>query len=430
MWRSVVFSVPRRLDLQLVCTARTPISYMCQIWPVLPISVRAFGSEAETANIFGALFHNDLVREICIKHTRDSALDLLAVALGRPFPELIHVELSLPPHISTASGLPDSFLGGSAPRLQSLSLDGISFPALPKLLLSATNLARLILSDIPPSGYISPEMMVDCLSSLTGLERLCIEFQSETYLDPETRPPPPLTRTVLPVLSSLTFLGVFEYWDHPYTHIDFPVLEYAELQFWDPVILEASDLAPFICRTESFEVLNQAYLLLDNGSIDVTLSTRKGTGSGVSRMFEAMLRINRDVVGWQLWQQTQACCRSPPPSTSELEWFDIPEEDDLSPNELLLYKDDISNGGWLELLGFLTAVENLYLPEGLAQLIAPALQEVAREGVTGILPALQNLFVDKLQPSGPLQEAIGEFVAARQHSGHPVAVQRWVRGKG
>jgi len=429
-WRSIVFSVPRRLDLQLVCTARTPVWDMWKIWPALPISIIAFGSEAETANILGALFHNDRVREICIKHAWDSALYLLAVALGRPFPELMHVELSLSPRNPTASDLPDSFLGGSAPRLRSLSLAGVPFPALLKLLSSTANLTRLILSDIPPSGYISPEMMVDCLSSLTGLERLCIEFRCETHPDPASRRPPPLTPTVLPVLSSLTFLGVSEYWDRLFTQIDFPVLEYAELSFWDPVIFDTSHLAPFIRRTEPFEVLNQAYLLFDKGAINVTLSTRKGTGSGVSRMFEATLRMNWVGVGWQLWLQTQACCQSPPPSTSELEWFDIPEQDDLSPDELLWYKDDISNGGWLELLCILTAVENLYLPEGLAQCLAPALQRATREGVTGMLPALQNIFIDRLQPSGPLQEAIGEFVAGRQHSGHPVAVQRWVRGKG
>ncbi len=44
-----------------------------------------------------------------------------------------------------------------------------------------------------------------------------------------------------------------------------------------------------------------------------------------------------------------------------------------------------------------------------------------------VLPALQKDFVKSLDPSesGPIQEAIGKFVAARELSGHPTAVQRW-----
>jgi hypothetical protein len=33
--------------------------------------------------------------------------------------------------------------------------------------------------------------------------------------------------------------------------------------------------------------------------------------------------------------------------------------------------------------------------------------------------------LEELKPSGPVQEAIGQFVAARQLLGHPVAVSRW-----
>jgi len=38
--------------------------------------------------------------------------------------------------------------------------------------------------------------------------------------------------------------------------------------------------------------------------------------------------------------------------------------------------------------------------------------------------------IQHLQSSEPVKEAIGEFVAARQLSGHPVAVQCWVSGRG
>jgi hypothetical protein len=37
-----------------------------------------------------------------------------------------------------------------------------------------------------------------------------------------------------------------------------------------------------------------------------------------------------------------------------------------------------------------------------------------RESVTSVLPALESLLVERLNLSGPVQEAIGQFVAARQ----------------
>jgi hypothetical protein len=79
------------------------------------------------------------------------------------------------------------------------------------------------------------------------------------------------------------------------------------------------------------------------------------------------------------------------------------------------WKDNIENTLWLELLHPFTAMKNLYLSEELAPHIVLALQE---------LPTLQNISVEGLQPAGPVQEGIGQFVAARQVS-HPIAVSRW-----
>ena len=111
-----------------------------------------------------------------------------------------------------APALPDGFLGGSAPRLQSLELDSIPFPALPKLLLSATDLVHLTLWNIPHSGYISPEAIVTGLAVLANLKSLTIEFESPlSRPDRESRRPPPPTRTVLPALTRFEFQGVSEY---------------------------------------------------------------------------------------------------------------------------------------------------------------------------------------------------------------------------
>ena len=93
----------------------------------------------------------------------------------------------------------------------------------------------------------------------------------------------------------------------------------------------------------------------------------------------------------------------------------------------LHWQDDIENSQWLELLHPFTAVKDLYISQEFTPRIAPALQELVGERVTEVLPALQTLFLEEPLPSGPVQETIGQFVAARQLAGHPIAVSRWER---
>jgi hypothetical protein len=70
-------------------------------------------------------------------------------------------------------------------------------------------------------------------------------------------------------------------------------------------------------------------------------------------------------------------------------------------------------------------VKNLYLRKEFVPGIAAALQELVGARITEVLPSLQNIFVEGFEPSGPLQENIGQFVAARQLSGHPIAISDW-----
>jgi hypothetical protein len=83
-------------------------------------------------------------------------------------------------------------LGGCAPRLRSLHLNGIPYPSIGKLLSSTTNLVRLSLLYIPHSGYIAPEIIVPCLSMLPRLKSLELGFRhprSETHRANRHLPP-------------------------------------------------------------------------------------------------------------------------------------------------------------------------------------------------------------------------------------------------
>jgi hypothetical protein len=81
----------------------------------------------------------------------------------------------------------------------------------------------------------------------------------------------------------------------------------------------------------------------------------------------------------------------------------------------------------MELLHPFTMVKNLFLSENIAPRVVPALQELVGSRTTEVLPTLQNVFIEKLQPSGHVQEGIGKFVAARQVTSHPIVVSCWDR---
>src|SRR5260370_7603575 len=87
--------------------------------------------------------------------------------MQQSFPALTEFQLL---SYEPAPALPDSFLGGSAPHLRFLSLESVSFPALPNLLMSASHLVHLDLS-YTHSGVISSDMLT-ALSALTSLESL------------------------------------------------------------------------------------------------------------------------------------------------------------------------------------------------------------------------------------------------------------------
>ena len=50
-WRTVVLGSPRRLDLRLFCTDKTPVKEMLAVWPPLPIVIGQYGPPTQTDNI-------------------------------------------------------------------------------------------------------------------------------------------------------------------------------------------------------------------------------------------------------------------------------------------------------------------------------------------------------------------------------------------
>src|SRR6266851_1810857 len=291
------------------------------------------------------------------------------------------------------------------------------FPALPKLLLSTNDLVTLHLHDIPRSGYISPEAMVTALSTLTSLEILDLLFRSpRSQADRASRRPPPLTRVVLPALTSLTFKGDSEYLENIVSRLEAPLLSYTNITFFNQLIFDTPLLRHFISCTEIVREAYRAYISCHRNTARFSLYSRNGTDEEESKV---MLWISCEPLDWQISSLAQVCSTSFPPLPT-LERLDI---DIYNGRDLLLeWQDDMEDTQWLELLRPFASVQDLDLSEDSVPFVAPALQELSGETAIEVLPALQNLSLTGRQPSEPAKEAIGKFIAARQLSGCPITV--------
>jgi hypothetical protein len=184
-WRNIVFKWPRLLNVKIRCSFGKPVRTALDIWPLLPINISATGYQKEGSdvdNIIAALEHTgkDRVCEINLWNVSSSNLEKFLAVMQEPFLALTFLELhwSDDETAKVARG-PDSFLGGSAPHLRTLILDGIPLPfsGLQKLLLSFNDLVDLRLQNIPHSVYFSPDVIVTGLSALTKLKLLELTFQ-------------------------------------------------------------------------------------------------------------------------------------------------------------------------------------------------------------------------------------------------------------
>ena len=421
-WRSVVFGSPRRLDLRLVFTAKTPAKDTLDVWPALPLVIQDYHcGTGSMDNVIALLERSDLVRRtigINLWDVPSSQLQVISEAMQVPFPELTYLVLYRSDKTEPVPPFPDSFLGGFAPRLKFLVLRHIPYLGLPKLLLSATHLTHLQLYSIPHSGYISPEALVVCLSTLAGLEGLALGFES-----PRSRPdwkcqrPPLPTRVIFPVLRGLEFTGVGEYLEHLVARIDAPRVRGMQITLFNDIIFVTPQLTRFISHTPRLEAFNEAKVNLGYDIAGIKLSSGINPTPGYR---ELRMSISCRELDWQISFLEEVCTSSLPLlSTKDLYMSGRPWPHD--------WRDNIDYAQWMGLLQSFTAVKNLYLSKELAPCVVPVLQELVGGRTTEAFPTLQNIFLEELQESGPVQEDIGKLVAARQVTSHPIAVSRWDR---
>ena len=367
-----------------------------------------FPQRRAVENIIAGLEHNDRVCRISFQNLPSFVLEIFSAVMQKSFLTLTHLAvISL-----DVARLPKAFLGGFAPCLRSCILQNIIFPEIWGLLLTATHLVDLRLQKIPYSSSIPPEELVVCLSVMLNLKRFEIDFRSPYPRSSPDHPEQTIRRLVPPrrvihyALTYFSFSGISEYMEDLVSQIDMPRLQQVNITFTNRVIFNTPRLYDFLPHPETLNAYNGAVMVFEEDAVYLKPNTSPLT-----------LGISCTGLHRQLPSMTRAC-DALLPLVSTLERLELVVGTLSGPSR----KYYLGNARWLPLLRQFKALEELYLANGLAPLVAPALQELAEESAPEVLPALRYLIIGWPQPSGPIREAIGKFVAARQLSTHPIAV--------
>ena len=463
-WRDVISISPHRLDLWILCQpGGVPIERILRSWSSVRLIVRFKSSPRRPNqgsalpalvpdNIAAALRHWDRICELDLGVTRASAGPIVEV-IHEPLQALRSIRVT----VDNASGPPilirNSLLGGSAPHLREIELDGIAFPfpAVQQVLSSTNNLVELNLSNIPNDVYFSPDDLGTTLSSLVHLKSLTIGFHSPAS---RPRPPPPglsITHRPLTTLSSLTHLnfhGASEYLEEFVTQIDPPSLSKLSVKLFNQILFEIPHFChQFIPRLKALASLgpgassSPTWIFVTHSAESVSVMfVQEGKPSNENYCLGTSCRR----LDWQLSFVTQIASQLPPfilssvhslsikkkkkekaPSYNNSSEMDSEMRGPSESGDLEEHSEDVVDSAqWLELFQPFRHLKQIHVWETrFVQGIVKALVTVAEEegGPPGVvLPELNSLHLSGYRKSPPAAKAAEEFVAARRLAGRTV----------
>jgi hypothetical protein len=392
--RSIIFASPRQLELYLTCSHGTPVRKNLGFWPVtIPLSLYYCYriTPEDEDNIVAVLEYPSRVHSIEI-HAGAPHIKKVVAAMRKLFPALIHLVLtcySSTTDSSPVSVIPRRFLGGSAPRLQDLSIKFVSFPHWRTLLLSARNLVTLTLNQILPDRYILPEVMAKSLATLPSLTNFSISCSEETSPTDQwqSRPDPPM-RTTLPALTHFTYTGHSRYLEDFLAQVDIPRVSYIRIEY--PMhLIQATQLSRFIERTENFKIdqFTRAEVAIFNEHLFIDFDCPEGKFSQAHLFLEILDEVHLEtrVRGMvHILRQLVSI------------FFNV---DVLFAQGSCTQRQsrEVDITKWLPLFRIFPAVEVLRLSGRVGVSIASALEDATEEMVSEVLPALHSIRLEKYQ---------------------------------
>jgi hypothetical protein len=418
-WRHVISVSPRRLDLRILCERRRSIKNILGFWPTLPIAVRYDAhseSKRMSGTIMAALNHPDRLCDINLNVTSSMTGPVVRMVPKSPCQALERIQIRVKDATGPSILIHDTFLGGSAPHLREIELDGISFPFLEirRVLSSADNLIKFHLSKIPHAAYFSPDDLVTGLSTLVHLKSLTVDFHSPASSPPfsTTRQPP--QSTTLPSLESFYFHGTSEYLDDFVSRIDLPALRNFTIKFFNQIFFDLPQFGQLVPHLNALE--SPTHLRITHSAELVSILFLPDAGPASRRICSFETSCRR--LDWQLSFVTQILGHLPPLLSRVVRVT-------VETNQGMPTGEDMDSTQWLELFQSFTHAKEVSVME--AQLVPSVAQALATEAMaTGVLPELSFLYLHGSGSSNSpfLSSAVEQFVSMRRHSGRPVSINR------
>ena len=408
-WRHVIYRSPRRLGLRILCNSGAPIRSILASWPTLPL-VAKFNAGPRSKhiprNVKVALRRPDRLCEIDL-HVKSSMLAPIVEATQKPCQKLEIIRITVQVFLGPSILVGKAFLGGSAPHLREIKLDGISFPfsSIQQVILSTNNLVDLHLANIPNDAYFSPNELVTGLSSSVQLERLMVDFHS-----PASSPPPSMTRlpprhTTLPSLVSLDFHGASGYLEEFVAQIESPALSKIAIKLFNDIFFEIPELCKFIARLNVLRSPTRVIVKHSANFVSIHFE-------GESLSENCFLGTSCRQLDWQLSFVTEITSQLSP-LLSSVHSLAI-----QSGQALPIGDEDVDSTQWLELFRSFTHVTHVYVWEEFVPGIAHAL--VSEDMTAEVLPELALLHLSGYRRFPSVARAAEQFVASRRLSGRTV----------
>ena len=356
-------------------------------------------------NIMAAFRHLDRIGQVEL-YVTSSMTRLLAEMMQKPCPALESISITVKDATGISIPVHNAFLGGSAPGLKEIKLDGIFYPftTLRQVLLSTNNLVELRLSKIPNAVYFSPDDLVTGLSTLARLKSLSVGFYFTAYHPPPDATHPPPQRTTLPSLASLDFHGATEYLEEFMARIDSPALCNIAIRLFNQIFFELPQFCQFILRPNALGSPTWVIVTHSAGSVSVSFILNE---NGSCVLGTSCTRLD-----WQLSFVTEILTQLSP-LLSSVRSLIIQKDDGLPSME------DMDSTQWLELFRPFTHVTLVRVSE--EQLVPSIMQAlVAEDMTTPVLPELFSLHLEEHSGTPSVVKAANQFVVTRKLSGHTV----------
>ena len=416
-WRRAIFRSPRRLGLQILCEYGAPIGSILASWPTLPL-VAKFKADRKSKhiprNVMVALRRPDRLCEIDL-HVTSSMLAPIVEVAQKPCHALESIRITVETPTGPSMLVRNAFLGGSAPHLREIKLDGIAFPfpEIRQVLLSASNLVDLYLSHIPNDAYFSPSDLVTGLSTSLQLKRLTVDFHS---LPSSSSPSPSMThlpsqRTTLPSLTFLSFHGASGYLDEFVAQVELPALCKFAIRLFNDIFFEIPQFCQLIPRLNALKSPAQTIVKHNVDFVGVYFEE----GNLLSEETEdCFLGTSCRQLDWQLSFVNQILTQLSF-LLSTVDSLDIQSGDDLPTGE-----EDVESAQWLELFQLFAHVTRVYVWD---QLVPSIVQALAAEDMTAeVLPELTSLYLSGYRSFPSVAKVVKQFVATRRLSGRSVSL--------